>query len=360
MANATRTYEFGFDVEGRLGTSALTVFGTSDSDFRAFRALRGRGERPLRVNGHSRLLTCDVAHLAFVRVVFLNRRRPSSTEAQWCTTRFQVRIVRSSIVDHVPLLIDIMETKYLLPLRGKRDPEGPLTHALVKNILLKSLADMGYESPEGDLDKFNSSRFQSPAKGKNKRRVSSSSSEEETTGSDSTVAGSENESGSGSESGQSTSKSDASFTLGFPVQPCTAYVDATVPLVVGAGNFAEDRRDKAHLWKSFKVSAFRYKGQSWSNRGGSGQCHRCQRYGYAAKIVTRILERRENTRPSRAAQGLIQNDANFPELRAKPSRNATFAFRPALAPATNPWGRTQPPRAVQELPRESSNALSPA
>ncbi|GBP67648.1 Nucleic-acid-binding protein from transposon X-element [Eumeta japonica] len=117
----------------------------------------------------------------------------------------------------------------------ERSRRVPVTRALIKDILLKSLADMGYECPEGDLDKFvrkttpvssrassqatspassqNSSRSHSPVKGKNKRKArSSSSSEEETTSadSDSTVVGTDE---SESDSGKSTSKSDTSFTL---------------------------------------------------------------------------------------------------------------------------------------------------
>ncbi|GBP64423.1 RNA-directed DNA polymerase from mobile element jockey [Eumeta japonica] len=70
-------------------------------------------------------------------------------------------------------------------------------------------------------------------------------------------------------------------------------------------------------------------------------------------------KRRENNRPSRAPEGLIQNDANFPELKAKPSRSATAAFRPAPAPSSNPWGRNQPSRAAQEPPRESTRRAAP-
>ncbi|GBP38131.1 hypothetical protein EVAR_80414_1 [Eumeta japonica] len=58
-------------------------------------------------------------------------------------------------------------------------------------------------------------------------------------------------------------------------------------------------------------------------------------------------------------EGLIQNDANFPELKAKPSRSATAAFRPAPAPSSNPWGRNQPSMAAQEPPRESARRPAP-
>ncbi|GBP40858.1 Nucleic-acid-binding protein from transposon X-element [Eumeta japonica] len=143
-------------------------------------------------------------------------------------------------------------------------------------------------------------------------------------------------------------------------------------------------------------------------KGGPGQCHRCQLYGHAAancyadprcvkclvphctKNCPRTREsgeksecvncgqlhtanykgcpkapkfspskRRENSRPSRAPQGLVQNDVNFPELRAKSSHKAPSAFRPAPAPAMNPWGRTHPPGAVQEPPREPARRTPP-
>ncbi|GBP67655.1 hypothetical protein EVAR_98710_1 [Eumeta japonica] len=128
-----------------------------------------------------------------------------------------------------------METNTSCPSGAGGVPKGPVTRALVKNILLKSLADMGYECPESDLDKFvrtttpvssrassqasspassqNSSRSHSPVKGKNKRnRKSSSSSDEDAIGtsSDSTVVGTDE---SESESGKSSSKTDDSFTL---------------------------------------------------------------------------------------------------------------------------------------------------
>ncbi|GBP36447.1 Nucleic-acid-binding protein from transposon X-element [Eumeta japonica] len=128
-----------------------------------------------------------------------------------------------------------METNTSCPSGAGGVPKGPVTRALIKDILSKSLADMGYECPESDLDKFvrkttpvssrassqatspassqNSSRSHSPVKGKNKRKArSSSSSEEETTSadSDSTVVGTDE---SESDSGKSTSKSDTSFTL---------------------------------------------------------------------------------------------------------------------------------------------------
>ncbi|GBP86549.1 Nucleic-acid-binding protein from transposon X-element [Eumeta japonica] len=127
-----------------------------------------------------------------------------------------------------------METNTSCPPGAGGIPKGPVTRALIKSLLLKSLADAGYECPESDLDKFvrkttpvssrassqatspassqSSSRSHSPAKGKKRNRKSSSSSEEETTGtgSDSTVVGTDE---SESESGKSSSKSDSSFTL---------------------------------------------------------------------------------------------------------------------------------------------------
>ncbi|GBP73640.1 hypothetical protein EVAR_56319_1 [Eumeta japonica] len=100
--------------------------------------------------------------------------------------------------------------------------KGPLTRALIKEVLVKFLAEIGYECPEGELNKFvhtatpvssrvssniasfasnqNSSRSQSPSKGKNKRKARSSSSEEDETCSDSTVGGSDGESESDSAS----------------------------------------------------------------------------------------------------------------------------------------------------------------
>ncbi|GBP88541.1 RNA-directed DNA polymerase from mobile element jockey [Eumeta japonica] len=71
-------------------------------------------------------------------------------------------------------------------------------------------------------------------------------------------------------------------------------------------------------------------------------------------------KRRENNRPSRAPEGLLQNDENFPELKAKPSRSATAAFRSAPAPPSNPWGRNQPSRAAHEPPRESARRAPPS
>ncbi|GBP67646.1 Nucleic-acid-binding protein from transposon X-element [Eumeta japonica] len=81
-------------------------------------------------------------------------------------------------------------------------PKGPVTRALVKNILLKSLADMGYECPEGDLDKF-------------VRTITPSSSDEYTTGtgSDSTVVGTDETESESDKSGSAFNKSDTSFTL---------------------------------------------------------------------------------------------------------------------------------------------------
>ncbi|GBP62136.1 hypothetical protein EVAR_46105_1 [Eumeta japonica] len=71
--------------------------------------------------------------------------------------------------------------------------KGPLTRALIKKVLAKSLAEMGYECPESELNKFvhtatpissrassntassassqNLSRSQCPSKGKNKRKA---------------------------------------------------------------------------------------------------------------------------------------------------------------------------------------------
>ncbi|GBP67609.1 Nucleic-acid-binding protein from transposon X-element [Eumeta japonica] len=144
------------------------------------------------------------------------------------------------------------------------------------------------------------------------------------------------------------------------------------------------------------------------NRGGPGQCHRCQRYGHAAanchadprcvkclvphwtkecprtrdsgekpecvncglqhtanyrgcpkapKFAPPKQQRRINNRPSRAPEGLIKNDANFPEIRAKPSRDATTAFRLAPAPPTNPWTtRAQPPSATSRPHREAQRS----
>ncbi|GBP77119.1 hypothetical protein EVAR_99364_1 [Eumeta japonica] len=115
-------------------------------------------------------------------------------------------------------------------------PKGPVTRALIKDIVAKSLADMGYECPASDLDKFvrtatpvasrattpvssaNSSRNHSPVRQKNKGKYSaSSSSEEETTGSDSTIVGTDDESGTtssaASETGTLTGSRSDSFSL---------------------------------------------------------------------------------------------------------------------------------------------------
>ncbi|GBP67638.1 hypothetical protein EVAR_98693_1 [Eumeta japonica] len=119
-------------------------------------------------------------------------------------------------------------------------PKGPVTRALIKDIVLKSLSDMGYECPESDLEKFvkaatpvpsraatpatsaSSSRAQSPVKSKGKRRAISSSSGEDSAGSDCTVVGSDEESGSvtntwdsgsAGRSSRSRTNFDASFSL---------------------------------------------------------------------------------------------------------------------------------------------------
>ncbi|GBP86525.1 hypothetical protein EVAR_69045_1 [Eumeta japonica] len=116
--------------------------------------------------------------------------------------------------------------------------KGPVTRALIKDILAKSLSEMGYECPESELDKFvstatpvasrattpvssaNSSRSHSPASKNRKRnkgkRAASSSSEEETMASDSTVVGTDDESETTSStegSSRSRLSSNASFTL---------------------------------------------------------------------------------------------------------------------------------------------------
>ncbi|GBP60593.1 Nucleic-acid-binding protein from transposon X-element [Eumeta japonica] len=119
-------------------------------------------------------------------------------------------------------------------------PKGPVTRALIKDIVSKSLSEMGYECPESELNKFvrtatpvasrtitpvssaNSSRAHSPARKSKGKRTASSSSEEDTAGSDSTVVGSDDESGSATKtwdsdspggSSRSRANSDASFSL---------------------------------------------------------------------------------------------------------------------------------------------------
>ncbi|GBP50385.1 hypothetical protein EVAR_32630_1 [Eumeta japonica] len=109
-------------------------------------------------------------------------------------------------------------------------------------------------------------------------------------------------------------KSDL-LNQGFPqCNQCTAYVDATVPLC------------------GIRVEASR-------NRGGPGQYHRYQ----PPHIVTRILD-------------LIHNDANFPELKEKPSPHENLAFCPDSVPSNNPWGRIQPQGPSRSRPGSSFNA----
>ncbi|GBP32092.1 hypothetical protein EVAR_80858_1 [Eumeta japonica] len=85
---------------------------------------------------------------------------------------------------------------------------------------------------------------------------------------------------------------------------------------------------------------------------------RLQRVPESTKIRPPKQKRTINNRPSRASEGLIRNDANFPELRAKPTRDAPAAFRPAPAPPTNPWTtRTaQPPSATSRPLREAQRS----
>ncbi|GBP70850.1 hypothetical protein EVAR_53514_1 [Eumeta japonica] len=107
-------------------------------------------------------------------------------------------------------------------------PKGTVTRALIKDIVSKSLSEMGDECPESELDKFvrtatpvvsraatpasKSSRSYSLIKRKNGKRSASSSSEEETTGSDSE---SESTSSATSGTGRSTgSRSDSSLVEG--------------------------------------------------------------------------------------------------------------------------------------------------
>ncbi|GBP37863.1 Nucleic-acid-binding protein from transposon X-element [Eumeta japonica] len=169
----------------------------------------------------------------------------------------------------------------------------------------------------------------------------------------------------------------------------------------------EARSIFANLSKVCGLSGIRV--EAPRNRGGPGQCHRCQRYGHAAanchadprcvkclvphwtkecprtrdsgekpecvncglqhtanyrgcpkapKFAPPKQKRTINNRPSRASEGLIRNDANFPELRAKPTRDAPAAFRPAPAPPTNPWTtRTaQPPSATSRPLREAQRS----
>ncbi|GBP64387.1 Nucleic-acid-binding protein from transposon X-element [Eumeta japonica] len=127
--------------------------------------------------------------------------------------------------------------------RGVREREeaGEVLKGLVTRAFIKSLSETGNECSESEVEKFvrtatpvasraampassaNSSRSHSPAKGKKKgKRSVSSSSEEETTGSDSTVVGTDDESGnstntwdsgSAGESPRSRANSDASFSL---------------------------------------------------------------------------------------------------------------------------------------------------
>ncbi|GBP98084.1 hypothetical protein EVAR_100339_1 [Eumeta japonica] len=131
-----------------------------------------------------------------------------------------------------------MESSASCPQGAGGVPKGPVTRALIKDILARSLAEMGYECPESDLEKFvrtatpvasraatpawsaNSSRTQSPVRRSNKKkgkRCASSSSEEETTGSDSTVVGtdseSENTTSEASETEKPTGSRSDSFSL---------------------------------------------------------------------------------------------------------------------------------------------------
>ncbi|GBP26288.1 hypothetical protein EVAR_95456_1 [Eumeta japonica] len=48
----------------------------------------------------------------------------------------------------------IIEKSTSYPYGAEGVPKGPVTRALIKEIVLKSLAKMGYEYPEGDLGKF--------------------------------------------------------------------------------------------------------------------------------------------------------------------------------------------------------------
>ncbi|GBP09608.1 hypothetical protein EVAR_76594_1 [Eumeta japonica] len=90
-----------------------------------------------------------------------------------------------------------------------------------------------------------------------------------------------------------------------------------------------------------------------------GQLHMANYRGCpkAPKFAPPKQKRSINNRPSRASEGLIRNDTNFPEL-AKPSRDAPAAFRPAPAPPTNPWTTrsAQPPSATSRPPRESQRS----
>ncbi|GBP84506.1 Nucleic-acid-binding protein from transposon X-element [Eumeta japonica] len=160
--------------------------------------------------------------------------------------------------------------------------------------------------------------------------------------------------------------------------------------MASTGSTTENRRRFGNLSKVCGLLGIRV--EAPRNRGGPGQCRSCQRYGHAAanchadpRCVKCLVphwtrecprtresgekpecvncgqlhtanyrgcpkapkfsppkqyKRRENNRPSRAPEGLIQKDENFPELKAKPSRSATAAFRSAPAPSSNPWGET--------------------
>ncbi|GBP15532.1 hypothetical protein EVAR_71231_1, partial [Eumeta japonica] len=125
-----------------------------NSDFRAVRALRGCGERPLRVNGHSRLLTRGAARLASVAKGFFDccssarQPRPSFPVQLGAVVYCVIPGSNSTVLDCGPRSTVVYYCQ--LPWVSK----GLVTRALIKNIVLKSLAEMGYKCPEGDLDKF--------------------------------------------------------------------------------------------------------------------------------------------------------------------------------------------------------------
>ncbi|GBP82925.1 Nucleic-acid-binding protein from transposon X-element [Eumeta japonica] len=137
-------------------------------------------------------------------------------------------------------------------------------------------------------------------------------------------------------------------------------------------------------------------------KGGPGQCHRCQLYGHAAANcnanprcvkcqvphwtrdcpLTRDSEEKPSCvncgqnhtanyrgcpkapkftprtrpiskRPFRPSAPPSRDLENFPVLTSKKTTPVVNS-RPAPAPSSNPWGRNQPPRIVQEPPRESA------
>ncbi|GBP93272.1 hypothetical protein EVAR_99252_1 [Eumeta japonica] len=296
-----------------------------------------------------------------------------------------------------------METNTSCPPGAGGVPKGPVTRALIKSLLLKSLAEAGYECPEGDLDKFvrkttpvssrassqatspassqSSSRSHSPVKGGKKRnRKSSSSSEEETTGtgSDSTVVGTDE---SESESGKSSSKSDSSFTLvkgknkkqirkalkkskverNSPVRDMEVEISQKVTSPTPAATVADPPSPRP-VTTSTQVATDRVANTgakpSAPPKGKAPPIYLLKGANFvrisadcttmpvitrpAVRVADDSIHTAIDQKPAppkrglsitgRRRVGLIRNDANFPELRAKPTRDAPAAFRPAPHP----------------------------